>query len=233
METKTKFKVTGIGAIIGIIISYIFTNFYFLRKPARNIPNDNNLLISPANGKIIAIRTYNLLSSPDNIVDYILEKKDNSTLPGMVKILASDVATSGYVVSIALNLGNVHYQRAPAQSVVLVKTYTPGSFKNALKYDGETFFRYENEHNQILLLDIKGGFKYKVVQIAGYLARVIEDYVTVGQQVEQGDIIGLINFGSQVTLILPSSVNILAKEGDILIDGETPIASIAATKATN
>lgn len=229
METKTKLQVTGIFALIGIALSYLYTNFFFLRKPARNIPNDNSLLVSPANGKVIGIRTYDLLASPESAIDYILEKKDSSTLPGAVKILANDVATSGYVISIALNLGNVHYQRAPAQSTVLNKTYTPGSFKNALKYDGETFFRFENEHNEILLNDIQGGFKYKVVQIAGYLARVIEDYVTVGQQVEQGAIIGLINFGSQVTVILPSSVNLLVKEGDILIDGETPIASIVKT----
>ena len=224
-ETRKKIQITGLFALIGLALSFLYTNFYFLRLPARTIPNDNSLLVSPANGKVVAVRKFDLTAAPDPS-EYITEQKDSPlTFPGAVRILASDVAPTGYIISIALNLSNVHYQRAPAQSIVINKIYTPGSFNNALKMDGENFFRYENEHNEILLSDNAGGFKYKVVQIAGYLARRIEDYVTIGQQVEQGDVIGLINFGSQVTVLVPSSVNILVKEGDILIDGETPIAS--------
>lgn len=212
------------ASLITIIAISIFLAFrkFFLRQPDRNIPNDNSKLISPANGKIIAVREFDYTGMPDS---YITEFKD-STIPGAVRILTSDVSAKGYIISIALNLTNVHYQRAPADSVIIKKTYSPGSFNNALRYDNEDFFRHENEHNEILLSANVGSFKYKVVQIAGFIARMIEDYVVVGQNVKQGDVIGLIKFGSQVTVVVPYNLNILVKAGDIVVDGETPIASL-------
>lgn len=213
------FKIAGVS-IIAIISLFLAFKKFFLRKPDRNTPKNNSLFISPANGKVIGVRHFDFTGIPEA---YITEKKESS-IAGAVRILTSDVDAKGTIVSIALNLGNVHYQRAMVDSVVLKKTYSPGNFNNALKYDQEEFFRHENEHNEILLST--GTVQYKIVQIAGFVAKVIEDYVTVGQKVLQGDIIGLIKFGSQVTIILPSNVTVTVKENDILVDGETVVGKI-------
>ncbi len=45
-----------LGVILGaILLCVLFYSLYFLRQPVRDIPNDPNVFVSPANGKIIAI----------------------------------------------------------------------------------------------------------------------------------------------------------------------------------
>ena len=58
------------------------------------------------------------------------------------------------------------------------------------------------------------------------LARRIVDYVEPGQKVKQGDVIGLIKLGSQVTVILPHNVKIDTKLGETVIDGESVLGEI-------
>lgn len=199
-------------------LSYLFYKIYFLRRPARNIPNSNKVFVSPANGHVISVRPFNS--------DSIIETKDEpADERGAIKILASDVASSGTIVSIRLQLTDVHYQRAPISGQVLSVDYTQGSFKNAIVVPTEDGTRYENEHNAILLQS-EAGLKYKVVQIAGILARGIECIVKPSQMVNQGEILGRIIIGSQVSVVFPSSVKIAVKVGDAVIDGETVIGTI-------
>ena len=81
---------------------------------------------------------------------------------------------------------------------------------------------FENERNEII---IKGKITCKVIQIAGYLARRIECFVKQGDTVNAGDIIGLINLGSQTALIVPK-IKLTVKEGDIVQVGETVIGEM-------
>lgn len=199
-------------------ISYLFYKLYFLRTPSRKIPNNNQVFVSPANGRVLSVRKFNSES--------FIETKDSPiTERGAIKILTSDVASSGTVITIKLQITDVHYQRAPIAGKVISLDYVQGSFKNAVFVPQEQGSRYENEHNSILL-ETESGLRYKVVQIAGFVARVIESMVTPLQIVNQGDIIGLIKLGSQVTVILPASVVVMVKEGDLLIDGETIIGKL-------
>ncbi|HLP20330.1 MAG TPA: phosphatidylserine decarboxylase, partial [Chitinophagales bacterium] len=71
------------------------------------------------------------------------------------------------------------------------------------------------------LMETTTGKKYKVVQIAGFVARRIVDYTANEQEVKQGDVIGLIKFGSQVSVLLPHDVAVDVKVGDVTIDGES------------
>jgi phosphatidylserine decarboxylase len=70
-------------------------------------------------------------------------------------------------------------------------------------------------------METPSGKKYKVIQIAGFLARRIVDMTVPNQVVKQGDVIGLIKLGSQVTVLLPHDVTVLVKNGDVTVDGET------------
>ncbi len=79
----------------------------------------------------------------------------------------------------------------------------------------------ENEHQEFI---IEGDFKLKIIQIAGMVARRTVSLVREMQQVEKGQDLGLIRFGSQVTLIMPK-LELKVKEGDKVKAGQTIIAT--------
>jgi len=77
-----------------------------------------------------------------------------------------------------------------------------------------------------MLFESDNWVRYRIVQIAWALARRIVSYVDIDDEVEQGDIIWLIKFWSQVTIIFDSNVEVVAHIGDIVIDGETVLAKV-------
>ncbi len=198
--------------LVLVIAAFAFYYFWFLRQPARNIPHNNNLYVSPANGEIVSIKKWN--------TETLQETKGSL---GVINVWTKDVDTAGTIISIQMDPMNVHYQRAPMAGKVVSKNYATGSFNNAVVMSNEYGIRFENEHNEFLLENTSGK-KYKIIQIAGFLARRIVDYTKVEQAIEQGDVIGLIKFGSQVTVILPHDAEVTAKVGDVTIDGETILA---------
>ncbi|MCS6819768.1 MAG: phosphatidylserine decarboxylase, partial [Chitinophagales bacterium] len=165
----------------------------------------------PANGKVASVTPYN-----DSILNIFKDKY------GIIRVWTNDVDSKGTIISIVLDVTNVHYQRAPAAAKVIDSRYTRGKFRNAVVNENTFGIRFENEHNEILF-ETPQGKRCKVIQIAGLLARRIEDYVDQGQEVEKGEVIGLIRLGSQVTIILPSGVKPTVIPGQEVEDG-APIA---------
>ena len=199
-------------AIALTVFLFTYYQVWFLRQPQRNIPANNHVFVSPANGKIVSIH-------PWNSQTLVVTKEEY----GAINVWTKDVDTAGTIISIQMDVTNVHYQRAPVDGKVVNETYTHGSFHNAVQMSNEYGIRFENEHNEYLM-ETPSGKKYKVIQIAGFLARRIVDYTKPGQVVKQGDVIGLIKLGSQVTVLLPHDVQVLVKNGDVTIDGETILA---------
>jgi phosphatidylserine decarboxylase len=197
-----------------LVIAFLgFYKFWFLRLPDRKVPHDNHLFVSPANGTIVSVSSWNTAS--------LVVTKEQF---GAINVWTKDVDTAGYIISIQMDPTNVHYQRAPVDGKFISKVYTKGSFNNAVQMSNEYGIRFENEHNE-LLLETPRGTKYKVVQIAGFLARRIEDYLQPNQSLQQGDVIGLIKFGSQITVVLPHTAKVLAKKGEVVVDGESVLAT--------
>ncbi len=196
-------------AIALTVFLFTYYQVWFLRQPNRNIPGNSQVFVSPANGKIVSIHKWNSQS-------LVVTKEEY----GAINVWTKDVDTAGTIISIQMDVTNVHYQRAPVDGKVVTETYTHGSFHNAVQMSNEYGIRFENEHNEYLM-ETPTGKKYKVIQIAGFLARRIVDYTKPGQAVKQGDVIGLIKLGSQVTVLLPHDVEVLVKNGDVTIDGET------------
>lgn len=186
-----------------------FYRLWFLRQPERNIPHNPTEFVSPANGKVVSVRHWNTAD--------LIETKGEL---GAIHLWTSEVDTAGTIISIQMNPLNVHYQRAPQDSKLLKEIYTKGSFHNAVSMSNEYGIRFENEHNE-MLFETKSGKKYKVIQIAGFMARRIVEYLNPDQTVTQGEVIGLIKLGSQVTVILPHDVAVTTQVGDIVTDGET------------
>ncbi|MCW3127358.1 MAG: phosphatidylserine decarboxylase [Bacteroidetes bacterium] len=203
--------------LIAIVLVFVlFYKFWFLRQPARHVPHDNHVFVSPANGKVVSVTSWNK--------DYLAVTKGKY---GLINVWAADVDTSGYMVSIQMDPTHVHYQRSPIDAKIISHSHIKGSFNNALGSDNPYGIRFENEHNEILI-QANDSSRYKIIQIAGFMARRIEDYVKPDQDVKQGDVIGLIKLGSQVTVILPHNTKVNVQVGQTVIDGETVIGDITA-----
>jgi phosphatidylserine decarboxylase len=132
----------------------------------------------------------------------------------------------GKVIRIFLSVFDGHIQRSPAAGKVTAITYTPGLFLNAM--DPKAAFM--NEANAVEILTARG--RILVKQIAGLIARRIVCRVRVNDELEAGERIGLIRYGSQVDLYVPMDVEVTVKEGDKVRAGLTSMAKWPRVQAT-
>jgi len=198
-----------------IIAFFLFWRLWFCRQPRRQMPKGDKVIVSPANGTVAVVRRFDTTLAKKTI-------KAQKWNTGSVEFLAQDVAQRGWFVLIVMTPLNVHYQRAPFAGKVIGTHYAPGKFHNAVK-NAEKLLTLENEKNEILFEGKDG--RFKVVQIAGVLARRISCFVGKNHKVEKGQVIGFINIGSQVALLLPAKARLSVKEGDAVVDGETVIGA--------
>lgn len=187
------FLVNIVLGVIGIL-PVVFC-IYFFRDPQRNTIVDNDLIIAPADGKIIKIEKVKLHEELDINDDKEYQK-----------------------ISIFMNVFNVHVNRMPISGTITQTSYFPGEFFNA-SLDKASL---ENERNAFIIENNKE--KIVCIQIAGLIARRIVPYAMEGDVLKAGDKIGLIRFGSRVDLYLPPSFNLLVTLDQITTAGETLIA---------
>ena len=123
-------------------------------------------------------------------------------------------------VSIFMNVFNVHVNRYPVDGVVRYVHYNPGKFLNAAADKASL----ENEQSSVGIES--GGRRVLVRQIAGLIARRIVTYSKVGDQVHQGDRMGIIRFGSRVDVFLPLDAAVTVHVGDVTTAGVTVLATV-------
>src|ERR1700722_3514803 len=186
-----------LGPVAGLALLFSAFCAWFFRSPQRAIPADPDVLVSPADGKVIAI-----------------EPLDDPWLG------------KGVEIRIFLNVFNVHVQRSPFTTAALVEgtRYFAGKFLAASVPKASL----ENEQHWFRLSS--GGRKVVVKQIAGLIARRIIPWARPGDTLKGGQLIGLIQFGSQVDLGL-NNAEVLVKVGDVVVGGETLLARYPAAKA--
>ncbi len=182
-----------LGVIFILITIWVY---YFFRDPERHSINDDNFLVSPADGLITDI------SEKNGPIELELENKTYTK------------------ISIFMNVFNCHVNRTPLTGVVEGINYIPGKFLNASLDKASE----ENERNYYKIKCSKSGEEIIVVQIAGLIARRIVCEVEQGQNLKQGNRIGMIRFGSRVDVYFKNK-KVLAKIGQNVIAGESLIAS--------
>ena len=170
--------------------------YYFFRDPERYSINDDSYLVSPADGLITDISER---SGPEEL------RLEN---------------TSYTRVSVFMNVFNCHVNRIPSSGKVEEIYYKPGKFLNASLDKASE----ENERNYFKIKSNKDGEDIVIVQIAGLIARRIVCEVEQGQDLKQGERIGMIRFGSRVDIFFKNK-KILAKLGQNVVAGESLIAS--------
>ena len=170
--------------------------YYFFRDPERFSINDESYLVSPADGLITDISEK---SGPEEL------RLENTTYTK---------------VSIFMNVFNCHVNRIPTAGIIEEIYYKPGKFLNASLDKASE----ENERNYFKLKSKKNNEEIIIVQIAGLIARRIVCEVEQGQDLKQGDRIGMIRFGSRVDLYFKNK-KVLVKLGQNVVAGESLIAS--------
>jgi len=171
---------------------------YFFRDPERTTPNNENIIVSPADGRVLSISNE---KSPEN--------------------LSQDRSTEMQKVSIFMNVFNVHVNRVPISGKIVWLKYIPGAFFNA-SLDKSS----KDNERMISKIEIKKDVFVYIVQIAGLIARRIKCDLEENQNVKIGDRFGIIRFGSRVDLYFPKNFKINILKNQIMVSGETVIAEI-------
>jgi len=199
--------------IVAVLACLLFYNFYFLRKPNRYPPHSEKVFVSPAQWKIIWIYKN---TDPRFISVYKQNKK-------VLDSFTSDLGSNVTMVSIMMTPMDVHRQRSPQEAQLLSQEYVTGKFLNAMKNAKSLDATLQNEYNS-MLFETSNGTKYKVIQIAGFVARRIESFLTPDQKVKQGEVIGLIKLWSQVTIIFDDSVEVIGQVWQYVTEWESILA---------
>jgi phosphatidylserine decarboxylase len=178
--------------LIGLVLTVWV--YYFFRDPDRVIIEDDNYLVSPADGEIIKV-----------------EEVDGPTELGLEKKRFKKI-------SIFMNVFDCHVNRTPCKGNIEEILYKPGKFLNAsldkASEDNErNYYKIKDPHNNEII----------VVQIAGLIARRIVCESNKDQELNQGDRIGMIRFGSRADVYY-ENYEPLVKIGQRAISGETLLA---------
>jgi phosphatidylserine decarboxylase len=171
---------------LGILLSLFIA--YFFRNPRRKIPNLQNIVLSPADGRVIHVGECE--------EDRFLKEK---TLK----------------ISIFMSLFDVHINRAPVSGTILAENYLPGQFhmanveKSSLLNEQNAVILETEDRFKILLVQIAGFVARRIVcyakvgdllrkgEIFGlirfgsrvdlYLPPEVKPIVRVGQHVKGGE----------------------------------------------
>ena len=164
----------------------------FFRDPVRSIPSEKSIVVAPADGKVVRI---------ENIND-------------------SNIGESSLLVSIFLNVFNVHVNRVPIDGLVESVERKQGRFLAAFNHIAS------DENEQVITIINNESGKYKIKQIAGLIARRILCYAKEDMKLNKGDRLGFIRFGSRTDIIMPKKITLKVEVGQKVIGGETIIGTL-------
>jgi phosphatidylserine decarboxylase len=153
----------------------------FFRDPAREIPQAAGAVLSPADGRIVKV-----------------ERRQDPY-----------AQREAIMVSVFMNVFNVHSNRSPVDGRIEQVQYFPGKFVNADLDKAST----ENERNAVVI-KTTDGHTVTFVQVAGLIARRILCYVKAGDVLKRGERYGFIRFGSRVDVYLPLNANVKVSIGE-------------------
>ncbi len=190
--TIVLYLINGFLGFIGLVLT--IWCYYFFRDPDRVSIEDENYLISPADGEVLQILETN---GPKELG--LENKKYNK-------------------ISIFMNVFDCHVNRTPCSGTVSEIFYKPGKFINASLDKASE----DNERNYYKIKNNLGE-EIVVVQIAGLIARRIVTEVSKDQELKQGERIGMIRFGSRVDIFF-ENYKPLVKINQKTIAGETLLA---------
>ena len=182
-----------------VTTGFLLTFFvlWFFRDPERDTPQDLNLIISSADGKVCLI--------------------DEAYPPEELPMEAEKMKR----ICVFMNVFNVHVNRSPVQGEAEHIIYKKGQFLNASLDKASD----KNERSS-LVIKTENRTHIVVVQIAGLIARRILSFISPSYKLFQGERFGLIRFGSRVDIYMPLDAIEKCKVGDKVVAGESILAAL-------
>ena len=173
----------------------------FFRDPERTPPLGENLLISPADGKL---------------------------LPTIEAVPPAELGLGPQPrrrLSIFMDVFSVHVNRMPLSGRVIALAYRSGKFINA-SFDKASEHNERMGARVRWMNSSNPDEDIAVVQIAGLVARRIVCDIKEGDTVKRGERYGMIRFGSRLDVYLPNSATIMIQDGSVTRAGETVLAEL-------
>ena len=192
---------TGAAWLFWPLFVLTLWSIYFFRDPSRGVPQDDGVLVAPADGLVQMVAA--------------------AVPPGELGMGDHPLTR----VSIFLSVFDVHINRTPCAGTVDVVSYRPGKYLNAAADKAS-----EDNERMAIALKRADGRIIGCVQIAGWVARRIVCYIKPGQVVQAGERFGHIRFGSRTDLYLPPGARLLVAAGQRMIGGETVMAELDPVK---
>jgi len=192
LVTIVLYFISSFLGLIGLVLTVWC--YYFFRDPERVSINDENYLVSPADGLVLQVQ------ESDGPKELNMEDKKFTK------------------VSIFMNVFDCHVNRTPCSGKLAEIVYKPGKFLNASLDKASE----DNERKYYKITNLNGE-NVIVVQIAGLIARRIVSEVSENTELKQGDRIGMIRFGSRADIYF-NNYTPLVKVNQKTIAGETLVA---------
>ena len=205
----------GLVWLMTLVAMFAFLAYRFYRDPERTISNRNDVIVTPADGKVIYIR-----ESHEGLLP--VSTKYGQAYPLQELTKSAFYSQEAVVIGISMNFLDVHVNRAPIAGRITLHRHFPGRFGSLRRPE----MVFENER-ATTLIERDEQLQIAVVQIASRLVRQIATFVREGQDVELGQRIGAIRFGSQVDLVLPicQDLKIRVQPGELVKAGQSVIAT--------
>ena len=166
---------------------------------------------------LILLFCLNFFRDPKRLVP---EGKNQIVSPADGKIIRIDTENEEFqIISIFLNVFDVHVNRMPITGTFSDVIYTKGKFLMAFDHNACD----ENERNIITIETAVGPIR--LVQIAGLIARRIICYASKGKEMQIGDRLGFMRFGSRIDLRLPNKIKLEVKLGQKVMGNTTIIGT--------
>lgn len=199
--------------IVTLFAAYILARFF--RDPDRKPRGEETQILSPADGRIIYIKNIErglVPVSEKNGIAYSLDELTGTDL----------LARGGCLVGINMSFLDVHVNRAPVAGKIVFMHHIKGLFLSLRRSDAA----FRNER-LVTVFDNKK-IHIGIVQIASRLVRSIVPFKKIGEEVNRGERIGMIRFGSQVDIVLPASpfISLRVQVGEKVRAGESIIGQL-------
>src|SRR5206468_3847117 len=210
----------GLVWLLTLMAACAILAYRFYRDPERGVPDRDDVIVSPADGKVIYVH-----ESRGGVLPVSTKHGHPYTLRELTKMpLHSEGAV---VIGIGMSFLDVHVNRAPIQGRITLQRRFSGRF-GSLRLPEMVF-----ENERVTTVIGRDDLQVSVVQIASRLVRQIISFVHEGQEVALGQRIGMIRLGSQVDLVLPArgDVKVMVKPGERVWAGESVVAVFQRTGA--
>ena len=201
-----------ISPVLVLGFAFGLTMIRFWRTPNRKIRALDNELVSPADGNILYIKKIEKGEVPVSIKRGLKASIDEITQTNLLDAPC-------WLIGINMTPFDVHKNCSPIAGEVILNKHIDGKFLSLKEPDA----LLKNERNTLVVKNKK--MTVGIVQTASKLVRRIDSYVSVGENLVKGQWFGMIRFGSQVDLIIPSDCTVNVTVGDQIYAKKTIIAT--------